>query len=1307
MATMLIQAAASAALNIGLGMLRAAITPTQKVTKEGQRLSGTSITFASESQTIPRLWGRKRINGNIFWATRFKETKSTTTETSGGKGGGQPKTKVTTIEYTYTASFAIGLCEASGGVSIGRVWVDGTLLDLTEITYRVYDGDAAQVADSLIETVEGAGNVPAYRGLAYVVFEDFPLKNFGNRLPQISIEVIKKAESLDTDSIENLLRGVNIIPGASEFVYGITPAFSDDGKGNSNSENVHNARGVSDFVVSLDQLEDVAPNWSSASLVVSWFGTDLRCNQTVIEPRVEQTTATINKTVYPNAWAVSGLTRSTANAVSVDADGRPVFGGTPSDLTIREAIDELHNRGARVQFYPFILMDIAYGNTLPDPYTGATGQPEFPWRGRMTCDPAPGVSGTPDKTSAAATQVNAFLGSAASGDFGTWNGSTIPYSGPVEWSYRRMILHYAKLVSDKLQSGDIFIIGSELVGLTQVRDSATSYPFVTGLVTLAADVSALMPAGVLVSYAADWSEYHSHRPDDGTGDVLFNMDTLWSSADIDFVGIDNYLPVADWRDGENHLDKLAGYKTTYNLDYLKSNIEGGEYYDWYYASAADRDSQIRTAIVDTDAAAEHWVFRQKDVRGWWNSAHHDRPGGVRSGSATAWVVESKPVYFTEFGCPAIDKGANQPNVFYDPKSSESTFPYYSSGARDELVQRRYMEAVLQYWRDNAPTSGVYSGRMIDPANCFVWTWDARPYPEFPYRTDIWADGANYDRGHWINGRLGMMQLSTVLTEIAAAVGFAVADLDFTGLDSAQTIVRGFAVEALASPREEIEILQNAFVFDAYQSGAILKFVSRNNIDSVTIQTDDLVTDESNPGGYKITRAQETELPNAVKVLFSDEGKDFQAGAVDAIRQTGSSQDIEQIDLMAVVMPESYARALPHISIEERWRARERAGFELPLSKLAIETSDALSISIKGRSMTFKVDGVQIGESRSLDAIGYERSIYDSLNFSAAESSLALVPYYGRPVVEYMDLPMFTGEELQPWSPRVAAYMSPWPGGVGVYQDDSAGGWLLNTTAVQAAMIGELAFDFYSGPEGRWDYGNELYVDVYSSEQVLAATELAVLNGSNAVAVKNSSGDWEIIQFVNVDLVSAGRYKLTQLLRGQLGTESAMADPVSAGARVVFLDPDELFALDVGQAAMFSDIEFRAGPGTVAVSDTRFVQEAVTIGAVGLRPYSPEHLRGSLNGNDWSLSWVRRTRFGGDNWQPETVPIFEDTESYDLEILNGSTVARTVTGLSSPAYVYTSAMQVSDFGSNQSSLTFRVYQNSVLYGRGTPRENTVT
>ena len=98
--------------------------------------------------------------------------------------------------------------------------------------------------------------------------------------------------------------------------------------------------------------------------------------------------------------------------------------------------------------------------------------------------------------------------------------------------------------------------------------------------------------GTKIGYAADWSEYNNQQTGDAPGAVLFNLDPLWSDANIDFIGIDNYMPLADWRDGTAHLDR-AQSSSIYDASYLQSNIRGGEDYDWHYASPADRDAQTR------------------------------------------------------------------------------------------------------------------------------------------------------------------------------------------------------------------------------------------------------------------------------------------------------------------------------------------------------------------------------------------------------------------------------------------------------------------------------------------------------------------------------------------------------------------------------------------------------------------------------------------------------------------------------------------------------------------------------------------
>jgi hypothetical protein len=1279
-----------------------ALTPARRV--QGPRLTSVDITSSTEGTAITRAFGRTRLAGQMIWATRFEEV--ITKEKTGGKGFGGPK--VTTTTYSYLANFAVALCE--GPIDrIGRIWMDGREVDQMQVTARSYLGSEDQTADSLIVSKEGADEAPAYRGVAYLVFERLPLEEYGNRMPVVTAEVLRAVGSL-----EPLVKGVALIPGSTEFGYEPAEVTRKISKGSYEAENRHTKLAQSDLAASLDLLQDVAPNAGLVNLVAAWFGDDLRAGHCTIRPKVENASKETRKGGSSFPWRVAGLTRSTAEVMS-QVDGGPAFGGSPNDASLIAGIQELKARGLRVMVYPFIMMDIPSDNALPDPYSdnaGNTGQPAYPWRGRITLSPAAGFAGSPDKTAAAAGQISDFLGVASATDFSTSNGSTVTYTGPAEWSYRRFILHLAKIC--ELAGGvDLFCIGSEMVGLTRARDGAASYPFVAGLINLAGEVRTMLGTGTRIGYAADWSEYHGHRPADGSNDVLFNLDPLWADSDIDFIGIDNYLPLADWRDGTEHLDYSSNGPTTiYDIDYLKENIEGGEYYDWYYPAAGvtgneaspERLAQARTDIVDTDAAAEHWVFRQKDIRNWWLNAHHDRPGGMRSTSPTAWVAESKPVIFTELGCPAVDKGANQPNVFFDPKTSESFLPYFSSGARDDAMQRAFLEANITYWEEGAnnPQSSAYAGRMIETASTCVWSWDARMVPSFPDDEDTWADAPNWEFGHWVSGRLGAASGTETFAALMETYGFA----DYA-VEPLGAVVDGVVVDRILSARDVIDAIAPAYFAYAVESQGAIRFRSRRGAPvERELALDDLV-EFGIEERFTRRRAQETELPAVVKLSYGEPASDDLAGAVEARRIAGTVVSSRTLDVaLPVVMPESRARAVAETLLHDAWAAREALDFALPPSELALDAGDVMRVAA-GIADTFRLTEIADGEARRMRAAREDASLYAA----PAAPRRARVPGID-PVLDQPETVFFDGALLRDgdkdWTGYIAAHLEPWPGGVAFYRSPTTSGFALDTILIAPAGMGELAFDFWSGPTWRWDRGNELWVDLFSGS-LASADEIAVLGGANGIAVENSNGEWEVVQFTTAELVSSGRYKLTNLLRGQRGSEHAMTSPVAAGARVLVLST-ALGQPGIAVGDVGLPIVWRAGPASRDVADASFVEEPVTMTAKGRRPLSPVHIAGRrpTGTSDIKLSWKRRTRIGGDGWSQVEVPLAEDSEAYEVEILDGATLKRTLNA-ASPVVTYTSAQQTADFGAPiawPSTLDVKVYQLSATYGRGTPAEATL-
>ncbi|MCC5993820.1 MAG: glycoside hydrolase TIM-barrel-like domain-containing protein [Rhodobacteraceae bacterium] len=1306
--------------------LISSLAPAQRI--EGARLDTLRITSSIEGAVIPRVYGRMRIGGNIIWATDFREETRTTTQRGGGKGGGP---KVKTTEYLYYASFAVALSEGEI-TGIGRIWADGKPLDLSNVTWRWYPGDNAQEPDPFIMARMGAANTPAYRGTAYVMLEDLPLSDYGNRIPQLTFEVFRPLA--DPDTAEGLTRAVTLIPSAGEFTYatdvvrklegGVLPGpgflpglFSGRLGSTTTAENANAVADTADMVVALDRLQAMVPSVESVSLVVSWFGDDLRAGQCTIRPKVE-----FSDKSTPNAsWSVNGVARLAAQLVSRDFEDRPVYGGTPADFAVVQAIRELKARGLRVTFYPFLMMDVPPGNTLPDPYSdnaSEIGQPKFPWRGRITCSPAAGFAGSADKTATAAAQVASFFGSATPASFAIL-GESANWTGPAnDWGLRRMILHYAHLCA--VAGGvDAFLIGTEMRGLTQIRAGASTYPAVQAFRDLAADVRSILGAGTKISYAADWSEYFGHQPGDGSNDVYFHLDPLWADPNIDFIGIDNYMPLSDWRDGFDHADGKGasaigsseppngGWPAIHDRAYLQSNVAGGEGFDWFYASASDRAAQLRTPIED-GSSAKPWVFRYKDLRSWWSEEHFDRPGGVESATPTAWVPQSKPVWFTELGCPAVDRGTNQPNVFFDPKSSESFVPYFSRGWRDDAIQRAYLEASYLWWSDaaNNPTSSVYGDRMVHVPECAAWTWDARPYPFFPALTDVWTDGPNWRLGHWLTGRLGAVSLAALVRHLCLRAGLPEDRIDVSGLWGA---VEGYVIAALESPRSSIATLARHFGFDAVETGGVIRFVMRGRAAITVISAEDMVATETGAETLELTRAQETELPQALKWQVARADEDYDAAQVEAQRITVDTSRIALESFPMAVPPEEAERRCRR-ALMEAWSGRETAVFRLPPSRLALDPCDVIALNHDGRQVDMRLVSVADSTFRSFDALRQDRANYDLPPGNPRPAMLATPIAFGAPDVLFLDLPQLR-EEIAPHRPLIAAHARPWPGEMAVYRSPASDGFELLTTFGRRARMGVLVEDFYAGPTSRFDLGNALIVDLFSGT-LESVTDIALFGGANALAVETGAGQWEIVQAGSAELIAPGRYRLTRLLRGQRGTELAMGDPTPEGARVVVLD-DSLTALPISEADLGLPWNWRIGPAARPPSDDSYLAASFTPEGAGLRPFSVAHIeqpwRRLRVPGDLTIRWVRRSRsLAADNWNAGEVALAEELEAYDVDVLDGATVKRTLNTDTTSA-VYSGADQIADWGAllgPGDTLTIRIAQLSALIGRGAARTVTL-
>jgi hypothetical protein len=480
--------------------------------------------------------------------------------------------------------------------------------------------------------------------------------------------------------------GINLLPASNEWVYDPLPHRA--ARSNETTLVVQNqfaggSGGVTDYTLALDQLQASLPGCGTVSLVCAWFGNALDMTTCAVYP---STTFIGGSSEVQTAggwvtepWLCSGLTQVSPGLIplSQTTSGRFVYGGTPSDPSIVRCIRDLKARGLRVTFYPFLLMDC----------------PGYPWRGRITFNGS-------DISSAATAAIDRWLGSASATQFvrDTTN-LTVTYTGsPTDWTYRRMILHYANLCV--LAGGvDLFLIGSELRGLETLRGpnwtpagtvqsdgtAAWDYPFVAGLVQLAGDVRHIFDtAGLtkdgaslhnLIAYSADWSNWMGYQHPGANGQWP-HLDALYASPDIDLVSFDNYLPLSDWTTATGGLDAanwsvpaptswppaadqfgglgLAQPPSLATKAYLKANIEGGEKFNWFYADGANLGrgfdplgSVLQVSCPQGDRLIQRrtpyqpgqQILANKMLRWWWANPHY---AVYDAADGQGWVAHGAP-----------------------------------------------------------------------------------------------------------------------------------------------------------------------------------------------------------------------------------------------------------------------------------------------------------------------------------------------------------------------------------------------------------------------------------------------------------------------------------------------------------------------------------------------------------------------------------------------------------------------------------------------------------------------------------------
>lgn len=638
----------------------------------------------------------------------------------------------------------------------------------------------------------------------------------------------------------------------------------------------------------------------------------------------------------------------------------------------------------------------------------------------------------------------------------------------------------------------------------------------------------------------------------------------------------------------------------------------------------------------------------------------------------------------ELGCPAVDKGPNQPNVFPDMKSSEGAFPHFSDNGRSDLAQNRYLRAHFAHWNTD------HAGSMLDRDRLYVWAWDTRPYPEFPLKRKLWSDGDNWSAGHWLNGRVSGVALDELIAAILTDFGFS--SFDTSAVDG---FVSGYVIDEPASVRSAIEPLLALYGVDAFESGKRLIFQSAARMNARAPLIAEFVEPEKD--GAITWRLQEMmEQPARVELGYRDPMLDYQAAMACSERLDGRGTE-------TIAMPGTIdggqAKALAEAWIQARRAARRTASFELSWKHADLRAGDRIRLAGGAETATpdFVVTSIEDGATRRIEARALPQHVRYPVHAglpTALDSGKTAIR--GRPYVHMIDLPLWPGVERPADQFRIVAFAKPWSG-ASAFASPEMAGFEPRANMSDCAVMGELTRPLDAGPSGRLLNDQTLNVRLYDGE--LRSVSLPqMLNGANTVLVGTQDGSWELLQFLAAEETGGNEWQLTGLLRGQSGTEPEALQSKAEGAPFILLDEAVVPAgLKPQEAGL--ELNWRIGASGEDFSDRFFTTGTKAGGLRAMRPLEPVHIRAAVQTNgDMLVSWIRRGRVDADSWLVPEIPLGEEREAYRIDIYQGQKPVRSseVTGT---RWVYSAVNRLADLGSSDAEFDFAVAMISAAVGPG--------
>lgn len=533
-----------------------------------------------------------------------------------------------------------------------------------------------------------------------------------------------------------------------------------------------------------------------------------------------------------------------------------------------------------------------------------------------------------------------------------------------------------------------------------------------------------------------------------------------------------------------------------------------------------------------------------------------------------------------------------------------------------------------------------------------------------------------------------------------------------GLD--QT-VDGYVISREMTSLAALAQLEQAFFFDSLECWGQIRFIKRGGHNKATIDPGDLGARQTHGGATQpivTTRLHDEALPSRATLTYRDYDRDYQENTQLAERRKGASDHVINASF-AITMTSDYARQAVDRLLYEPWVAR--IGFQAkghPKFDF-LQPADVIGVPVAGSVLPFRLisvvrgaDGLIELEARADDPFIF-RSTAETQGNAAINAGSTLISLTATFVYTFNAPILDPTESVTAFTWAADSAGAAWGGGR-LFRSTDGVTFNAVKTAADRNITGTVAVATPDGPAEIWDRVNSIQVTLlYPSHTLESVSETDVLNGSNAAWIGSADGSsGEVIQFATATLVTSSPrvYLLSDLLRGRRGTEHATGDH---GANEVFVLLESAYYRNADYSgADLNATRYYKGVSTYQdADDVVDVQDFVNTGEKA-RPRSVVHVAGTRDGsNNLTGTFRRRIRGYPSAFGSAVEPLDESTESYEIDILDGATVVRTIS-VSSETFSYTAAQQTADGLTPGDPVSGNIYQISATVGRGHARSFTI-